>query len=79
MATAKEQEIIQVDGHDVTISNPSKVLFPQIGVTKRDLVQYFMTVAEGALRGAGGRPNVLVRRPDGVEAEVFFQKRAPRF
>jgi DNA ligase D len=77
MATAKEQEIIQVDGHDVTISNPSKVLFPQIGVTKRDLAQYFLTVAEGALRGAGGRPNVLVRRPDGVEADVFFQKRAP--
>ena len=77
MAAAKEQEILTVDGHEVTISNPSKILFPKAGVTKRDLVRYYLTVAEGALRGAGGRPNVLVRRPDGVEAEVFFQKRAP--
>ena len=66
-----------MDGHEVSISNPSKILFPKAGVTKRDLVHYYLTVAEGALRGAGGRPNVLVRRPDGVEAEVFFQKRAP--
>ena len=46
MATAKEQEIVQVDGQDVTISNPSTVLSPQAGVTKRDLVQYFLTVAD---------------------------------
>ncbi len=77
MTAAKEQEVVTVDGHDVTITNPSKVLFPRAGVAKRDLVRYFLTVADGALRGAGGRPNVLVRRPDGVESEVFYQKRAP--
>jgi len=68
--TTKAQEIISAGSRDVTISNPSKVLFPRAGVTKRDLVQYFLTVADGALRGAGGRPNVLVRRPDGVESEA---------
>jgi bifunctional non-homologous end joining protein LigD len=37
------------------------VLFPEAGVTKLDVVQYYLAVADGALRGAGGRPNVLVR------------------
>ncbi len=77
MAHPIEREIVRLDGHDVSISNPSKILFPRAGVTKHDLLQYFLSIAEGALRGAGGRPNVLVRRPDGVEADVFYQKRAP--
>jgi bifunctional non-homologous end joining protein LigD len=62
----------------MTISNPRKVLFPQAGYTKLDLARYYVAVAAGALQGAGGRPNVLVRFPDGVGKEFFFQKRAPR-
>jgi DNA ligase D-like protein (predicted polymerase) len=54
------------------------VLFPKAGHTKLDLVRYYLAVAEGALRGAGGRPNVMVRYPDGVGGEFFYQKRAPR-
>ena len=77
MAKAAEREIISVDGHDVAISNPSKVLFPEARVTKHDLAHYFLAVADGALRGAGHRPNVLLRRPDGIQGEAFFQKRAP--
>src|SRR3990170_3236565 len=46
--------------------------------TKLDLVRYYLAVAEGALRGAGGRPNMLVRYPDGIGGEFFYQKRAPR-
>jgi bifunctional non-homologous end joining protein LigD len=65
-------------GREVAISNPDKVLFPQPGHTKLDLARYYMSVADGALRGAGGRPNMLVRYPDGVEAEHFYQKRAPQ-
>jgi len=53
------------------------VLFPKPRHTKLDLARYYLAVAEGALRGAGGRPNVLVRYPDGIEGEFFFQKRAP--
>ncbi|HXS53960.1 MAG TPA: non-homologous end-joining DNA ligase [Usitatibacter sp.] len=68
---------VQVDGREVAISNPAKVLFPEAGYTKLDLVQYYLSVAEGALRGAGGRPNMLVRYPDGVGSEFFYQKRAP--
>jgi DNA ligase D-like protein (predicted polymerase) len=54
------------------------VLFPGAGYTKLDLVRYYLAVAEGALRGAGGRPNVLVRYPNGVGEEFFYQKRAPQ-
>jgi DNA ligase D-like protein (predicted polymerase) len=66
-----------IDGREVKVTNPDKVLFPDAGHTKRDLVDYYLAVAEGALRGAGGRPNVLVRYPNGIGAEFFYQKRAP--
>jgi DNA ligase D-like protein (predicted polymerase) len=72
-----EQEVLAVGGREVTISNPSKVLFPQPGYTKLDLVRYYLTVADGALTAAGGRPNVLVRYPNGITGEFFYQKRAP--
>ena len=72
-----EPELLVVDGHKVTISSPGKVLFPEPGYTKLDLVRYYLAVAEGALRGAGGRPNMLVRYPNGISDEFFYQKRAP--
>jgi len=70
-------ERLVVDGREIPISNPSKVLFPKPKYTKLDLVRYYLAVAEGALRGAGGRPNVLVRYPNGITGEFFYQKRAP--
>jgi len=78
MAARKEQEILTAAGREVAISNPRKVLFPAAGYTKLDLARYYLSVADGALRGAGGRPNVLVRYPDGISGEFFYQKRAPR-
>ena len=72
-----EKELVVVDGREIAISNPDKVLFPQSGYSKLDLVRYYLAVADGALRGAGGRPNVLVRYPNGITGEFFYQKRAP--
>jgi bifunctional non-homologous end joining protein LigD len=72
-----ERTTLQVAGRDVTITNPAKVLFPHAGHTKLDLVRYYIAVADGALRAAGGRPNVLVRYPNGTGEEFFYQKRAP--
>ena len=69
--------MVSVAGRDVPISNPHKVLFPQSGFTKLDVVRYYLAVADGALRGAGDRPNVLVRYPNGIDGEFFYQKRAP--
>ena len=77
MANTSQHERLIVDGREIAISNPDKVLFPQAGHTKRDLVHYYLAVAPGALRAAGGRPNVLVRYPNGIDQEFFFQKRAP--
>jgi bifunctional non-homologous end joining protein LigD len=77
VARQAEPELIDVAGRSVAISNPEKVLFPQAGYTKRDLVRYYLAVADGALRAAGNRPNVLVRYPNGIDGEFFFQKRAP--
>ena len=76
-AKIDEKELLVVGGREIAISNPRKVLFPQAGHTKLDLVRYYLAVADGALRGAGGRPNVLVRYPNGVGSEFFYQKRAP--
>jgi bifunctional non-homologous end joining protein LigD len=70
-------ELISVAGHEVSVTNPGKVLFPEAGYTKLDVVRYYLAVADGALRGAGGRPNMLVRYPNGINAEHFYQKRAP--
>ena len=70
-------EILNIAGTEVRISSPDKVVFPEPGLTKLDLVHYYLTVAEGALRGAGGRPMVLKRFPKGIAAEPFFQKRVP--
>jgi DNA ligase D-like protein (predicted polymerase) len=78
VAASAEPIPLNVAGRDVLISNPHKVLFPAAGHTKLDLARYYLAVAEGALRGSGGRPNVLVRYPNGIDGEFFYQKRAPR-
>ena len=69
---------MRIGEHEVAVTNPGKLLFPKAGITKLDLVNYYLAVAEGALRGAGGRPNMMVRYPDGIGGEFFYQKRAPK-
>ena len=68
---------LQVEGHEVPVTHPEKVVFRELGLTKLDLVQYYLAVAEGALRGVRGRPMVLKRFVKGITEEAFFQKRAP--
>jgi len=74
---ARKDTTIEIEGREVRISSPDKVVFPQAGLTKLDVVQYFLTVAPGALRGAAGRPMVLKRFVKGIDQEAFFQKRVP--
>src|SRR5579862_5199492 len=76
-ASARRSQTVSVDGREVAVSNPDKLLFPKAGLSKHDLVQYYLAVADGALRAAGGRPNMLVRYPNGIDGEHFYQKRAP--
>jgi DNA ligase D-like protein (predicted polymerase) len=69
---------LEIGGETVTVSNPSKVYFPEIGLTKGELVDYYLAVADGALRGVAHRPMALKRFVDGITGEAFFQKRAPK-
>ena len=77
MASGGDRIVVDAGGREVAISNPSKVYFPEARITKLDVVRYYLAVADGALRGAGERPNVLVRYADGIHGEFFYQKRAP--
>ncbi|MFI5262695.1 MAG: DNA polymerase domain-containing protein [Candidatus Limnocylindrales bacterium] len=74
---ASRKETIAVAGREVVISNPDKVYFPEAGFTKRDLVAYYLAVADGAVRGVAGRPMALKRFVEGAAGDFFFQKRAP--
>jgi DNA ligase D-like protein (predicted polymerase) len=71
-------ELLTLDGHEVKISNPGKLYFADAGITKLELVEYYLAVAEGALRGVFDRPMALKRFVDGADGEAFFQKRAPK-
>jgi DNA ligase D len=68
---------VDVAGHPVRLSSPDKVCFPQRGYTKRDVFEYYLAVGEGIMRALGNRPTTLQRFPDGIEGEMFFQKRVP--
>jgi DNA ligase D-like protein (predicted polymerase) len=68
---------LDVGGRTLAITHPDKVVFPDAGVTKLDLVEYYLAVADGALRGVAGRPMILKRFVKGITEEAVFQKRAP--
>jgi bifunctional non-homologous end joining protein LigD len=72
------QARLELDGFEVGISNPEKIYFPDAGITKLELVRYYLAVAEGALRGVANRPMVLKRYVEGAAGEPFYQKRAPK-
>jgi bifunctional non-homologous end joining protein LigD len=74
---AEPKVVLELAGREVAISNPSKVFFSRAGVTKLDMVRYYLAVSPGALGGVGSRPMALKRFVNGAEKEPFFQKRAP--
>jgi len=78
MAASKETRQIEVDGHAVTITSSSKVYFPEAGITKGEVVDYYLAIADGALVGVKDRPMALKRFVKGIKARPFFQKRAPK-
>lgn len=78
MAKEPGSKALSLEGREVQITNPDKLYFSShVRVTKLDLVNYYLSVASGALRGIQDRPVVLKRFVNGAEAEAFYQKRAP--
>src|SRR5882762_7745787 len=71
------RSLVQIAGREVQITNPDKVFFPAAGYTKGDLLDYYLAVAEGAVRAVSNRPMALKRFVQGADGEAFFQKRAP--
>lgn len=68
---------VKVAGHTVRLSSPDRVMFPQRGFTKKDVFDYYLAVGDGILRALHHRPTTLQRFPEGIEGEMFFQKRVP--
>ena len=71
------REILELAGREVAISNPEKIFFAEAGITKLDLVRYYVAVADGALRGVARRPQIMKRFVNGAAGDAFFQKRVP--
>ena len=74
---ADDAQVIELAGREVRITSPGKVLFPERGETKLDLVRYYAAVSEPLMRAMGGRPVLLQRFPKGAGGPSFFQKRVP--
>jgi DNA ligase D len=68
---------VEIDGRTVRVTSPGKVMFPERGETKLDLVEFYQAIAEPFLRAVGGRPVLMQRFPNGVGGSSFFQKRVP--
>ncbi|MCW3068174.1 MAG: primase small subunit [Solirubrobacterales bacterium] len=78
MAAKKgEHVVVEVSGHELRVSNPGKLFFPAAGLTKIDLVNYYLECHEPVVRHLRDRPTVMKRWVDGVEGKPFFQKRVP--
>ncbi len=71
-------EVLSIEGRDVRVSNPDKPYFSRdVKLSKLDVVQYYLSVASGAVGGIRDRPSMLKRFVNGAEREPFYQKRAP--
>jgi DNA ligase D len=74
---AGSETVLEIAGREVRITSPEKVLFAERGVTKLDLVRYYLAVAGPLMRAMGGRPVLMQRFPRGAGGPSFFQKRVP--
>jgi DNA ligase D-like protein (predicted polymerase) len=77
MPKEPDREVVRVCGREVIVTNPGKVYFPETKQTKLELVNYYVAVADGAVRGVYNRPMALKRFVNGAARPAFFQKRAP--
>jgi bifunctional non-homologous end joining protein LigD len=72
----EEEEILRIGGHEIKVTRPEKILFPEDGITKGDLIRYYEQISPRMIPYLAGRPLALQRFPDGIERPGFFQKAA---
>ena len=68
---------VEVEGHQLAVSNLDKVLYPEAGFTKAHVLDYYVRIAPVLLTHLAGRPLTMLRFPDGVTGPSFFEKRCP--
>jgi len=76
MASSK-RVAVQVEGRELSLSNLDKVLYPETGFTKAEVIDYYSRIAPVLLPHLRNRPLTLKRYPDGVEGEAFYEKNCP--
>lgn len=69
---------LEVSGHTIKVTNPDKLYFPEVGIRKIELVEYYISVGAGIVRALRNRPTYLQRFPDGIAGEEVYQKRLPK-
>lgn len=77
MAAKNAAVQIEVGERSVRLSSPDRVLWPEVGLTKKDLAEYVVAVGPALLRAIGDRPVSLERFPEGVDGERFYSKNRP--
>jgi DNA ligase D len=77
MAASSPATTVEVDGYEVRVTNPDRVYFADLGLTKIDLVDYYLSVGDGIVRALRERPCMLHRFPDGLAGAKVHQKRVP--
>ncbi|MFN5168688.1 MAG: non-homologous end-joining DNA ligase [Cyclobacteriaceae bacterium] len=76
---AKKKQWVQVDKRKLEISNLDKVLFPEDGIVKAQVIEYYLSIAPTLLRHVKNRALTLIRFPDGIHGEMFYQKNRPEW
>ena len=74
---AKSKVMVEIDGRRLELSNLDKVLYPESGFTKGQVIEYYRGISALLLPHLEGHPLTLKRYPHGVEGEFFYEKRCP--
>lgn len=77
MSPEPQAQVVEVDGHQITLKRLDKVLYPEAGTTKGEVLDYYARIAPTMLAHLAGRPVTRIRWPDGVESNKFFEKNVP--
>jgi bifunctional non-homologous end joining protein LigD len=77
VAKQSEKVAVEVEGRQLTLSNLSKVLYPEAGFAKGEIIDYYSRIAPILLPHLADRPLTVKRYPNGVESNFFFEKNAP--